>query len=80
MTNVTSSYVLVMEFLDAVGKKRTIRLVHPKENLTAQEVQSAMDLIVDLKAFQPLPGVGPAQVKGAKTVQTTTEQFDITVE
>lgn len=77
-TSVTKN-VLVMEFLDAKGKTRSVRVTDPKPDLTAEVVESAMDVINSLNAFKTISGEGPASIKGAKTVQTVTSNFDIVV-
>ena len=43
---------LAMKFRDAQGKIRTLNLQNPKEALTANEVQTAMELIVDKDIFE----------------------------
>ena len=75
----TTRNVLVMEFNDATGKLRSIRVSDPKPNLTAAAVEAAMDVINSLNAFKTISGEGPATIKGAKTVQTVTSNFDIVV-
>ena len=71
--------VLVMEFKDALGKNRSIRVSDPKTDLTAATVEAAMELINDLNVFTSISKSGPATIKGAKTVQTVTSNFDIVV-
>ena len=71
--------VLVMEFSDALGRLRSIRITDPKPDLTAEVVEAAMDVINNLNAFKTISGEGPASIKGAKTVQTVTSSFDIVV-
>ena len=70
---------LVMEFTDALGKLRSIRVTDPKPDLTAEVVEAAMDVINSLNAFVTISGEGPASIKGAKTIQTVTSSFDIVV-
>jgi len=79
MSTPVKKNVLVMEFTDGLGKTRSIRVVEPKEDLTAEVVQNAMELINDLNAFNTISGNGPASIKGAKTVQTVTNSLDIVV-
>lgn len=71
--------VLVMEFKDNTGKTRSIRVSDPKPELTAETVHAAMEVINDLNAFIVISGSGPASIKGAKTIQTVTSNFDIVV-
>ena len=79
MSTPTTKNVLVMEFNDATGKLRSIRVTEPKPDLTAEVVEAAMDVINNLNAFKTISGEGPASIKGAKTVQTVTSNFDIVV-
>lgn len=71
--------VLVMEFIDAGGKSRSIRVADPKENLTTEVVEAAMETINTLAPFKAIYQFGPAKIKGAKTVQTVTNDLGITV-
>ena len=79
MSTPTTRNVLVMEFNDAAGKLRSIRVSDPKPDLTADVVEAAMDVINSLNAFRTISEAGPASIKGAKTVQTVTSSFDIVV-
>ena len=79
MSTPTTKNVLVMEFNDAAGKLRSIRISEPKPDLTADVVEAAMDVINSLNAFRTISEAGPASIKGAKTVQTVTSNFDIVV-
>ena len=44
MSTPTTKNVLVMEFNDATGKLRSIRVTDPKPDLTADVVEAAMDV------------------------------------
>lgn len=79
MSTATTRNVLVMEFHDFYNKVRSIRVSDPKTDLTAATVESAMELIADLRVFNSISQDGPAKLKGAKTVQTVTSNFDIVV-
>lgn len=68
--------ILVLTFHQAsTDKDRRLRIPSPREDLTAQEVKAAMDLV----AQNELVWSG-VSAKGAKIVQTTTQQIDITAE
>lgn len=54
MSNATTKNVLVMEFNDAKGKARSIRVADPKTNLTAATVEAAMQVINDLNVFNSI--------------------------
>ena len=79
MSTPTTRNVLVMEFNDAAGKLRSIRVSDPKPDLTAEVVEAAMDVINSLNAFRTISEAGPASIKGAKTIQTDTTNIDIVV-
>ena len=79
MSNATTRNVLVMEFKDAYGKNKAIRVSDPKSDLTAETVEAAMELFNTLNVFNAISQSGPATIKGAKTVQTITNNFDIVV-
>ncbi len=79
LSNATTRNVLVMEFKDAIGKTRSIRVADPKSDLTASAVEAAMELFNDLNVFGAISGLGPATIKGAKTIQTVTNDFDIVI-
>lgn len=76
-TSVTS--VLVLDFLGDEKTTKSIRVPNPKEDLTAAQVESAMEKLVDLNAFAVFSTFNSVNLKGAKTVQTVTNKFDIEV-
>ncbi|MER2109184.1 MAG: DUF2922 domain-containing protein [Solibacillus sp.] len=78
MSTVTTRNVLSMDFTLDDGKTKSIRITDPKSSLTAAEVETAMNTLVDLRALKDFT-YGPASLKGAKTVQTVTNKFDIVV-
>ena len=79
MSNTTTRNVVVMEFSDFWGKTKSIRVSDPKPDLTAATIEAAMEVINDLKVFNIISKGGPSLIKGAKTVQTVTTNFDIVV-
>ena len=80
MSNRTTTEVLVLEFTTFDNKARSLRIMDPKQDLNAQQVQEVMELIVETNAFQAISLMGPPKLKGAKTVTTTQSKFAITVE
>lgn len=72
---VESKEVLHLVFIDKQGKQRTVRIPEPREDLTAQEIESAMQLLIDKDVLSHTF----VSKKGAKVVETLTEEFDITV-
>lgn len=77
----TTKKVLVMDFSAAAANRtRSVRITDPKEDLTAAQVEEAMQKLVDLNAFVSFVSEGPVSLKGARTVQTVTNKFDISVD
>ena len=74
MSNVKT--VLQMNFKTGEGRNFSVKLADPREDITAAEVQEVMELIQSLNFFERLQG---GQLKDAKTIQTTTSDFDIIV-
>ena len=72
--------VLVLEYLTGAQKTKSIRISNPKEDLTAAKVEEAMETLLDLNAFNSFAKNGPMSLKGAKTVQTVTNKFDIVID
>lgn len=74
--------VLQMDFTNYEGKSVSIRLSDPHENLTAEQVEETMNLLNDLRVLVKIngPSFVPAKLKGAKTIETVTNEFGITVE
>jgi len=68
--------VLQMNFKTSEGRNFALKLANPRQDLTSAEVQEAMELIQDLNFFMKLQN---GQIKDAKTIQTTTNDFDIIV-
>lgn len=63
---------LRMYFQDVLGEKVTLSLTDPRTDLTAQEVEDVMDILV----ANPIFGFGPSAVIGADMVdRTVTEIF-----
>jgi len=62
---------LVMTFLNEAGEEVNVRVNYPKENITAQEVDSLMSLIIQKNIF-PTTGGDLVEKVGAQIVETTT--------
>ena len=69
--------VLQMNFRRNDGKNFALKLVDPREDITAADVQEVMELVQNLGFFVQLQDGG--RMKDAKTIQTTTNDFDIIV-
>ena len=67
---------LVMTFLTGVGRKISISIDDPKENITEAEIVYAMNLIVEKNIFAPYGSELVATVD-AKVIVTDTEEFDL---
>lgn len=80
MSTPVTTNVLVLEYLTAYQKSKSIRISNPKEDLTASQVEEAMETLLDLNAFESFYANGPMTLKGAKTVQTVTSKFDIVID
>ena len=69
---------LIMTFLTGVGRKMSISVDDPREDITEAEVVAAMDLIVEKDIFAPY-GSNLASTVDAKIVLTDTQEFDLIV-
>ncbi|SCI86439.1 Protein of uncharacterised function (DUF2922) [uncultured Clostridium sp.] len=67
---------LVMTFLTGVGRKISISIDDPKENITEAEIVDAMNLIVEKNIFAPY-GSELVSTVDAKVIVTDTEEFDL---
>lgn len=67
---------LVMTFLTGVGRKISISIDDPKENITEAEIVDAMNLIIEKNIFAPYGSELVATVD-AKVIVTDTEEFDL---
>ncbi|MDU1538294.1 MAG: DUF2922 domain-containing protein [Paeniclostridium sordellii] len=70
---------LVMTFLTGVGRKISISIDDPKENITEAEIVDAMNLIVEKNIFAPY-GSELVSTVDAKVIVTDTEEFDLITE
>lgn len=68
--------VLHMAFLDGAGKQHTLRIPDPRTDITAVEVQAAMQKVIDTGLF----GNKMTSLKGAKIIDTDTQDLNITIE
>jgi hypothetical protein len=69
---------LLMTFSTAGGKKVSLFITDPREDLTEAEIKAAMDLIVAKNIFAP-NGEDLSAVVEAKIVQTETTEYDLVV-
>ena len=69
---------LLMTFSTEGGKKVSLFITDPREDLTEAEIKAAMDLIVAKNIFAP-NGEDLSAVVEAKIVQTETTEYDLLV-
>ena len=69
---------LIMTFLTELGRKISISLDDPREDISEEEVVAAMNLIVDKNIFTPYGAELVSSVE-AKIVLTDTQEFDLVV-
>ena len=67
---------LVMTFKTSDDKKVSISVDNPREDLSEDEVKTAMELIKDKNIFAP-NGADLAALVSAKVVQTDTTNYDL---
>lgn len=67
-----------MTFLTGVGRKISLAIDDPRDNITEAEVIAAMDLIVEKNIFAPYDSELVATVD-AKIVVTDTTEFDLVI-
>ena len=67
---------LVMTFKTTDDKKVSISVDNPREDLSENEIKSAMELIIDKSIFSP-NGEELAALVSAKVVQTDTTNYDL---
>ena len=67
---------LMMTFKTDEDKNISISLDDPRQNLTEQEIQNAMNIILNNDIFAP-NGEALVSLVGAKIVETGTTEFDL---
>ena len=67
---------LVMTFKATDDKNVSISVDNPREDLSENEIKSAMELIIDKNIFAP-NGEDLAALVSAKVVQTDTTNYDL---
>ena len=67
---------LVMTFKTTDDKKVSISVDNPREDLSEDEIKTAMELIIDKNIFAP-GGADLAVLVSAKVVQTDTTNYDL---
>ena len=67
---------LVMTFKTTDDKKVSLTVDNPREDLSEEEVKTAMELIIEKNIFAP-GGADLASLVSAKVVQTDTTNYDL---
>ncbi|MGL5711973.1 MAG: DUF2922 domain-containing protein [Paraclostridium sp.] len=69
---------LLMTFMTEFGRKVSLFVTDPREDVTEAEIKAVMDLIIAKNIFAP-SGENIVTAKEAKIVQTETTEFDLLV-
>ena len=69
---------LLMTFMTQFGRKASLFVTDPREDITESEIKAVMDLIIEKNIFAP-SGEDIVTAKDAKVVQTETTEFDLVV-
>lgn len=69
---------LLMTFMTQFGRKVSLFVTDPREDITESEIKAVMDLIIEKNIFAP-NGEDIVSAKDAKIVQTETTEFDLVV-
>ena len=69
---------LLMTFMTQFGRKVSLFVTDPREDITESEIKAVMDLIIEKNIFAP-SGEDIVTAKDAKIVQTETTEFDLVV-
>lgn len=69
---------LVMTFKNEVGKEVSISIEDPKDDLTEQQIKTAMELIVEKNIFKKNNYAFVSTVK-AEVVNTQTTEYDLVI-
>ena len=69
---------LLMTFMTEFGRKVSLFVTDPRDNVTEAEIKAVMDLIVAKNIFAP-NGENIVSAKEAKIVQTETTEFDLEI-
>ena len=69
---------LLMTFMTESGRKVSLFVTNPREDVTESEIKTVMDLIVEKNIFAP-NGEDIVSAKEAKIVQTEITEFDLVV-
>ena len=69
---------LLMTFMNSLGRKTSISVDDPREDITESEIKTCMDLIIEKNIFAP-NGADIVSAVDAKIVVTDTSEYDLVV-
>ena len=69
---------LLMSFLTSSGKKVSLFVTDPRDDIKESEIKAVMDLIIEKNILHQM-GEDIVSAKEAKIVQTETTEFDLVV-
>lgn len=69
---------LLMTFMNSLGRKTSISIDDPREDITESEIKTCMELIVEKNIFAP-NGADIVSAVDAKIVVTDTSEYDLVV-
>lgn len=67
---------LLMSFMTTSGKRVSISVDDPREDLTEEEIETAMSMIVSKNIFKP-SGENLVSLVEAKVIDTNTTEYDL---
>lgn len=70
---------LLMTFSTTGGRKVSLFVTDPRQDLTEDEIRSAMELIIAKNIFSPKHGEDLQALVEAKIVQTETTEYDLVI-
>ncbi|MGL4914135.1 MAG: DUF2922 domain-containing protein [Romboutsia sp.] len=70
---------LLMVFSTSMGRKVSLYVSDPKENLTESEIKTAMELIVETNIFAPKFEEDIVSAVEAKVITTDTTEYDLII-
>lgn len=70
---------LLMIFSTSMGRKVSLYVSDPREDLTEAEIKAAMEVIVDKNIFAPKLGEDIVSAVEAKLVTTDTTEYDLVI-
>lgn len=76
MNETKETYVLQLDFEDALGKTFRLSIENPQDDIVLSEVEDCMDTIISAKVFES-NGVDLVARSGARIIKTTTNTLEV---